>query len=105
MVSNVTLLESCASARFVPLHIGGSARTSLVVTCSPEPRHVTETVTTMRFGQRAMRVENAVKQQQVAEYRAAVKRQVAEVDRLTAALEDANAAAAGAVSSQHNHAP
>ena len=35
---------------------GGSARTSLVVTCSLDPRHVGETVTTMRFGQRAMRV-------------------------------------------------
>ena len=54
--------------------LGGSARTSLVVTCSPEPEHVGETMGTMRFGQRAMRVENSVRQQQASEYRVAVRR-------------------------------
>ena len=43
-----------------------------------------------------LQVENTVRQQQAAEYRAAVKRQTAEVGRLTAALEAAEARAARA---------
>jgi len=66
------------------------------VTCSPDPTHAGETTTTLRFGQRAMRVETVVKTQRVAEYRAAVKRQASEVDRLQASLEDALALARNA---------
>jgi kinesin family protein 5 len=75
---------------------GNGCRTSLLVTCSPDPTHAGETTTTLRFGQRAMRVETVVKTQRVAEYRAAVKRQASEVDRLQASLEDALALARNA---------
>ena len=75
---------------------GNGCRTSLLVTCSPDPKHAGETTMTLRFGQRAMRVETVVKTQRVAEYRAAVKRQASEVDRLQASLEDALALARNA---------
>ncbi|KHM98877.1 Armadillo repeat-containing kinesin-like protein 2 [Glycine soja] len=40
---------------------GGTARTSLIVTIGPSPRHRGETSSTILFGQRAMKVENMLK--------------------------------------------
>ena len=72
---------------------GNGCRASLLLTCSPDPRHAGETTATLRFGQRAMRAETVVKTQRVVEYRAAVRRQAGEVDRLQSSLEDALALA------------
>ena len=75
---------------------GNGRRASLLVTCSPDPRRAGDTTATLRFGQRAMRVETVVKAQRVVEYRAAVRRQADEVDRLQSSLEDALAFARNA---------
>ena len=72
---------------------GNGCRASLLLTCSPDPRHAGETTATLRFGQRAMHAETVVKTQRVVEYRAAVRRQAGEVDRLQSSLEDALALA------------
>ena len=61
---------------------GETSCSSLIITCSQDPRHVTETVSSLRFGLRAMRVKNTAKLHNVAEHRAAVKVQAAEVGRL-----------------------
>eukprot|EP00929_Paragymnodinium_shiwhaense_P036198 TRINITY_DN1942_c1_g1_i1.p1 TRINITY_DN1942_c1_g1~~TRINITY_DN1942_c1_g1_i1.p1 ORF type:complete len:775 (+),score=201.66 TRINITY_DN1942_c1_g1_i1:176-2500(+) len=41
--------------------LGGNAKTSLIVTCSPSCYNVQETVSTLRFGQRAKMIKNAAK--------------------------------------------
>lgn len=48
---------------------GGSARTSLVITVGPSPRHRGETASTIMFGQRAMKVENMVKLREEFDYK------------------------------------
>ena len=77
---------------------GGGCRTSLLVTCSADPKHTHETVTSLRFGQRAMNVDTIVKSHQgnLTEYKAAVKRQTQEVDRLQFQLEESLAIARNA---------
>lgn len=39
--------------------LGGNTRTVLIVCCSPSSYNVAETVSTLRFGQRAKRITNA----------------------------------------------
>lgn len=38
--------------------LGGNSKTVLIVCCAPEPIHVPETVSSLRFGERAKRVKN-----------------------------------------------
>ncbi|CAM6052281.1 unnamed protein product [Sphagnum compactum] len=63
---------------------GGTARTSLVVTIGPSPRHRGETASTIMFGQRAMKVENMVKLKEEFDYKSLCRRLEAELDRLVA---------------------
>ncbi|WOL19251.1 armadillo repeat-containing kinesin-like protein 2 isoform X1 [Canna indica] len=63
---------------------GGSARTSLVVTIGPSPRHRGETASTIMFGQRAMKVENMVKLKEEFDYKSLCRRLDIELDKLIA---------------------
>ncbi|XP_042384424.1 kinesin-like protein KIN-UB [Zingiber officinale] len=63
---------------------GGSARTSLVITIGPSPRHRGETSSTIMFGQRAMKVENMVKLKEEFDYKSLCRRLDIELDKLIA---------------------
>ncbi|KMT00114.1 hypothetical protein BVRB_1g019380 [Beta vulgaris subsp. vulgaris] len=63
---------------------GGSARTSLVVTIGPSPRHRGETTSTILFGQRAMKVENMLKIKEEFDYKSLSKRLEVQLDKLIA---------------------
>ncbi|XP_076919702.1 kinesin-like protein KIN-UA isoform X1 [Bidens hawaiensis] len=63
---------------------GGTARTSLIVTVGPSPRHRAETTSTILFGQRAMKVENMLKIKEEFDYRSLCKRLETQIDKLTA---------------------
>ena len=41
--------------------LGGNSKTTLVVCCAPETAHLSETVSTLRFGERAKRIQNRAK--------------------------------------------
>ncbi|XP_058084442.1 kinesin-like protein KIN-UB isoform X2 [Magnolia sinica] len=63
---------------------GGTARTSLVVTIGPSPRHRGETASTIMFGQRAMKVENMVKLKEEFDYKSLARRLDVQLDKLIA---------------------
>ncbi|PWA40370.1 Armadillo [Artemisia annua] len=63
---------------------GGTARTSLVITIGPSPRHRTETASTILFGQRAMKVENMLKIKEEFDYRSLCRRLEIQIDKLIA---------------------
>ncbi|CAJ1928235.1 unnamed protein product [Sphenostylis stenocarpa] len=59
-----------------------TARTSLVITIGPSPRHRGETASTIMFGQRAMKVENMVKLKEEFDYKSLSRRLDIELDKL-----------------------
>ncbi|KAH7549536.1 hypothetical protein JRO89_XS13G0046500 [Xanthoceras sorbifolium] len=61
---------------------GGTARTSLVVTIGPSPRHRGETASTIMFGQRAMKVENMLKLKEEFDYKSLSRRLDIQLDKL-----------------------
>ncbi|TQD86035.1 hypothetical protein C1H46_028421 [Malus baccata] len=63
---------------------GGSARTSLIVTIGPSPRHRGETTSTILFGQRAMKVENMLKIKEEFDYKSLSRKLEVQVDKLIA---------------------
>jgi kinesin family protein 5 len=63
---------------------GGTARTSLIVTIGPSPRHRAETASTILFGQRAMKVENMLKIKEEFDYKSLSRRLEIQVDKLLA---------------------
>lgn len=63
---------------------GGSARTSLIVTIGPSPRHRGETSSTILFGQRAMKVENMVRIKEEFDYKSLSRRLEVQLDKLIA---------------------
>ncbi|KAG9445084.1 hypothetical protein H6P81_016424 [Aristolochia fimbriata] len=63
---------------------GGTARTSLVVTIGPSPRHRGETASTIMFGQRAMKVENMVKIKEEFDYKSLARRLDVQLEKLIA---------------------
>ncbi|KAF9616931.1 hypothetical protein IFM89_033001 [Coptis chinensis] len=63
---------------------GGTARTSLIVTIGPSPRHRGETSSTIMFGQRAMKVENMVKIKEEFDYKSLSRRLDIQLDKLIA---------------------
>lgn len=63
---------------------GGTARTSLIVTIGPSPRHRGETTSTIMFGQRAMKVENMVKLKEEFDYKSLSRRLDIQLDKLIA---------------------
>ncbi|PON35227.1 Kinesin-like protein [Parasponia andersonii] len=60
---------------------GGSARTSLIITIGPSPRHRGETTSTILFGQRAMKVENMLKIKEEFDYKSLSRRLEIELDK------------------------
>ncbi|KAI3719390.1 hypothetical protein L6452_20287 [Arctium lappa] len=63
---------------------GGTARTSLIITIGPSPRHRAETASTILFGQRAMKVENMLKIKEEFDYRSLCRRLEIQIDKLIA---------------------
>ncbi|XP_057479065.1 kinesin-like protein KIN-UB isoform X2 [Actinidia eriantha] len=63
---------------------GGTARTSLVVTIGPSPRHRGETTSTIMFGQRAMKVENMLKIKEEFDYKSLSRRLDIQLEKLIA---------------------
>ncbi|KAG9145097.1 hypothetical protein Leryth_008885 [Lithospermum erythrorhizon] len=63
---------------------GGTARTSLVITIGPSPRHRGETTSTIMFGQRAMKVENMLKIKEEFDYKSLSRRLDIQLEKLTA---------------------
>ncbi|KAF5466944.1 hypothetical protein F2P56_016822 [Juglans regia] len=63
---------------------GGTARTSLIVTIGPSPRHRGETACTILFGQRAMKVENMLKIKEEFDYKSLSRRLEVQLDKLIA---------------------
>ncbi|KAL4383063.1 hypothetical protein GQ457_15G009930 [Hibiscus cannabinus] len=61
---------------------GGTARTSLVITIGPSPRHRGETASTIMFGQRAMKVENMLKLKEEFDYKSLARRLDIQLDNL-----------------------
>ncbi|KAL8520403.1 hypothetical protein ACS0TY_011070 [Phlomoides rotata] len=61
---------------------GGTARTSLIITIGPSPRHRGETSSTIMFGQRAMKVENMVKIKEEFDYKSLSRRLETQLDKL-----------------------
>ncbi|XP_019059467.1 PREDICTED: kinesin-like protein KIN-UA isoform X2 [Tarenaya hassleriana] len=63
---------------------GGTARTSLVITIGPSPRHRGETSSTIMFGQRAMKVENMLKLKEEFDYKSLSRRLEVQMENLIA---------------------
>ncbi|KAJ9680768.1 hypothetical protein PVL29_019934 [Vitis rotundifolia] len=63
---------------------GGTARTSLIVTIGPSPRHRGETASTILFGQRAMKVENMLKIKEEFDYKSLSRKLDIQLDKLIA---------------------
>lgn len=67
--------------------LGGNAKTTLLIACSPHKFNIEETISTLKFGQRAKSIKNAVKinrQRSVAELEAIVAELTEERDSLRA---------------------
>ncbi|CAL9094796.1 unnamed protein product [Musa textilis] len=62
---------------------GGTARTSLIVTVGPSAQYYSETASTIMFGQRAMKVVNAVKLKEEVDYESLCRKLEYHVDYLT----------------------
>nr|KJB29496.1 hypothetical protein B456_005G103100 [Gossypium raimondii] len=62
----------------------GTARTSLIVTIVPPPRHRGETASTILFGQRAMKVENMLRIKEEFDYKSLARRHEIQLDKLIA---------------------
>lgn len=41
--------------------LGGNSKTTLIICCNPDPKHIPETLSTLRFGERAKRIKNHAK--------------------------------------------
>jgi len=55
---------------------GGSARTSLVVCVGPSVNYHSETTNTIKFGQRAIKIENSLRRRELVDYKALCRMQV-----------------------------
>ncbi|XP_017695831.1 kinesin-like protein KIN-UA isoform X2 [Phoenix dactylifera] len=66
---------------------GGTARTSLIVTIGPSARHYSETASTIMFGQRAMKIVNAIKLKEEVDYESLCRRLEYQIDYLTSDMD------------------
>jgi kinesin family protein 5 len=67
--------------------LGGNAKTTLVIACSPHAFNLEETISTLRFGQRAKSIKNKAKinqERSVAELEAIIEKMRAEITKLRA---------------------
>ncbi len=46
--------------RILQNSLGGNSRTCLIICCAPESRHIAETLSTLRFGERAKKIKNNI---------------------------------------------
>eukprot|EP01105_Mastigella_eilhardi_P017245 TRINITY_DN3966_c0_g1_i1.p1 TRINITY_DN3966_c0_g1~~TRINITY_DN3966_c0_g1_i1.p1 ORF type:complete len:1352 (+),score=414.45 TRINITY_DN3966_c0_g1_i1:390-4058(+) len=75
--------------RILQESLGGNARTTLIINCSPSTFNVEETVSTMRFGQRAKSIKNKARvnmERSPAELKAALAKAETELERLSAVI-------------------
>lgn len=66
---------------------GGSAKTSLIITVSPLKTHLSETASTLAFGQRAIKIENNTKIREEVDLKLLNRRLQAELDNLNVSYE------------------
>jgi kinesin family member 5 len=69
--------------RILQESLGGNSRTALIITCSPHPYNENETLSTLRFGQRARNIKNQPKvnrEYTVAELQRLLEKAEAELD-------------------------
>jgi kinesin family protein 5 len=65
--------------------LGGNSKTTLLIACSPHPYNIEETISTLKFGQRAKSLKNRVtinQQKSVAELNAIIAKLTAELESL-----------------------
>eukprot|EP01042_Synura_sphagnicola_P000460 gene460-487_t len=70
--------------------LGGNSKTALIICCAPELRHQQETVSTLRFGERAKKIKNNAKVNEelsVAELKALLEQYKNEIVYLKAQLQ------------------
>lgn len=78
--------------------IGGNSKTTLIICASPEAAQLSETLSTLRFGERAKKITNTVKVNEelgISEYKAlcqAAKLEIAQLKKKLAAAEELNLA-------------
>lgn len=75
--------------RILAESLGGNSRTCLIVCCAPELSHSQESISTLRFGERAKKVKNhAVRNEELSAYELQVllTRALAEIEQLKALL-------------------
>eukprot|EP00898_Chlorokybus_atmophyticus_P000882 jgi/Chlat1/1795/Chrsp135S02121 len=69
---------------------GGTARTSMIVTVGPAASNRSETMSTILFGQRALKIENTLKQREEVDYKGLSTRLREEMERMAAMAERAD---------------
>ncbi|PKA62744.1 Armadillo repeat-containing kinesin-like protein 1 [Apostasia shenzhenica] len=67
--------------------LGGTAKTSLIITIGASARHFSETSSTILFGQRAMKVVNTVKLKEEYDYEKLCRKLEKQIDHLTSEME------------------
>ncbi|XP_031098420.1 kinesin-like protein KIN-UA isoform X3 [Ipomoea triloba] len=82
--SNHVPVRDSKLTRLLRDSFGGTARTSLVITIGPSPRHRGETASTIMFGKRAMKVENMLKTKEEFDYKGLSRRLDIQLDKLIA---------------------
>ncbi|GHP09496.1 hypothetical protein PPROV_000823100 [Pycnococcus provasolii] len=76
---------------------GGSAKTSLIVCVGPLRKHLSESGSSLLFGQRALKVENALKLREEVDYQLLARQLQRQVDELAGEVERAHKTEAEAV--------
>lgn len=69
--------------------LGGNARTALIITCSPAKDNEEETISTLKFGQRAKKIKNKPKvnkDESLAELKQRCQDQEAQIEKLLAQI-------------------
>lgn len=69
--------------RLLSESLGGNAKTSLIITIGPSKAHIDETLSSLYFGSRAMKVENKPKINKKVDYRVLSLQLQSEIDERT----------------------
>ena len=77
--------------RILQSSLGGNARTSIICTVSPALSNMEQTVSTLRFGMRAIKVQNHAKVNEIALENALINKQKQSIAALQGQLEDISA--------------
>ena len=68
--------------RILEQSLGGNSRTSMIITIGPSPTNFQESLSSLLFGTRAMKIQNTTKVNMEIDYKALCSRLQAEVDKL-----------------------